>query len=85
MSVHLEFETKANPLIQNHLNRNPRVIGYRDIEPGGNWFVVAYDPTAECPALLTHEADTLGLTALGAAASMNRVAATTVVLNAPPA
>lgn len=59
-----EFETKASQLVQEHLNRNPRVVGYRDAEPDGNWFAVTYDPTAKCPPLIVAEARALGLTAL---------------------
>ena len=56
------IEIKATAMIQDHLNRDPRVISYRD---SGRWgdgiFEVDYDPHIACPVSLKITARQLGI------------------------
>jgi hypothetical protein len=58
--INQTFEVKATRAIQEHLNRNPRVVSYIEID-GGAAFEVDYKGYRSCPALIRCEARALGL------------------------
>lgn len=56
------LEVKADAMIQAHLDRDPRVIAYRDSPRwGAEILEVEYDSTVPCPSELRHSADALGI------------------------
>ena len=55
-----KLETAANPEVQRHLDRNPGVIAYREIN-GGTEFEVDYNPQTPVPAIIAAEAKSLNL------------------------
>jgi hypothetical protein len=56
------IEIKATAMVQEHLNRDPRVICYRDSARWGDgMFEVDYDPYIACPVSLKINARQLGI------------------------
>lgn len=56
------IEIKATAMVQNHLDRDPRVISYRvSTRWGDGIFEVNYDPSIACPEIIKVNARQLGI------------------------
>jgi hypothetical protein len=58
--VKMTIEVPASPLAQEHLNRNPRVLGYRDNQHGPV-FDVEIDTSIRIPRVIASESRSLAL------------------------
>jgi hypothetical protein len=58
--VKITIEVPASPLVQEHLNRNPRVIGYSD-SLRGPVFDVEIETSVKIPRLIAAESRALAL------------------------
>jgi len=62
MTMTKTIEIKATEMIQHHLNRDPRVLSYRESPRWGDEiFEVEYDPQVACSQMIRAEARLLGI------------------------